>query len=72
MASSENLTTAIVSRSASSQRGRHRGIARRALERCFSLVDHVKIGGASLLDGILHVDLARKVSTLKAVGEVAG
>ena len=60
MVSGENLATAIVSRSASSQRGRHRGIARRALERRFSLVDHIKIGGASFINGMLHVDLARE------------
>jgi molecular chaperone IbpA len=39
----------------------HRGIARRAFERRFSLADHIKIVGATLLNGMLHVDLAREV-----------
>jgi molecular chaperone IbpA len=39
----------------------HRGIARRAFERRFSLADHIKIVGASLVNGMLHVDLAREV-----------
>jgi len=44
-------------------RGRylHRGIARRAFERRFSLADHIKINGASLDNGLLHVDLVREV-----------
>jgi len=39
----------------------HRGIARRAFERCFSLADHIKVVGASLVNGMLHVDLIREV-----------
>jgi molecular chaperone IbpA len=39
----------------------HRGIARRAFERRFSLADHIKVVGASLRDGMLHVDLAHEV-----------
>jgi molecular chaperone IbpA len=39
----------------------HRGIARRAFERRFSLADHIKVGGASLVNGMLHVDLVREV-----------
>jgi molecular chaperone IbpA len=39
----------------------HRGIARRAFERRFSLADHIKVVGASLANGMLHVDLAREV-----------
>jgi molecular chaperone IbpA len=39
----------------------HRGIARRAFERRFSLADHIKIVGASLDNGMLHVDLVREV-----------
>jgi len=38
----------------------HRGIARRAFERRFSLADHIKIVGATIQDGMLHVDLARE------------
>ncbi len=39
----------------------HRGIARRAFERRFSLADHIKVVGAALGNGMLHVDLAREV-----------
>lgn len=39
----------------------YRGIARRAFERRFSLADHIKVAGASLENGMLHVDLARQV-----------
>jgi molecular chaperone IbpA len=39
----------------------HRGIARRAFERRFSLAEHIKVVGASLENGMLHVDLVREV-----------
>src|SRR5712671_5257180 len=39
----------------------HRGIARRAFERRFSLADHIKVVGASLVNGMLHVDLVHEV-----------
>ena len=39
----------------------HRGIARRAFERRFSLADHLKVTGASLDSGLLHVDLVREI-----------
>jgi molecular chaperone IbpA len=39
----------------------HRGIARRAFERRFSVADHIKVVGANLENGMLHVDLAREV-----------
>jgi molecular chaperone IbpA len=39
----------------------HRGIARRAFERRFSLADHLKVTGASLDNGLLHVDVVREV-----------
>lgn len=39
----------------------HRGIARRTFERRFSLADHIKVVGATVLDGMLHVDLVREV-----------
>ena len=39
----------------------HRGIATRAFERRFALADHVKVTGASHVDGMLHVDLVREV-----------
>jgi len=39
----------------------HRGIARRAFERHFSLADHIKVAGATVANGMLHVDLAREI-----------
>ena len=39
----------------------HRGIARRAFERRFSLADHIKVVGAILVNGMLHVDLVHEV-----------
>jgi molecular chaperone IbpA len=39
----------------------YRGIARRAFERHFQLADHIKVVGASLDNGLLHVDLAREL-----------
>src|SRR5215469_10134952 len=39
----------------------HRGIARRAFERRFQLAEHIKVAGASLDNGLLHVDLVREV-----------
>lgn len=45
----------------------HRGIARRAFERRFQLADHIRVAGASLDNGLLHVDLVREVpEALKA------
>lgn len=39
----------------------YKGIATRAFERKFSLADHVKVVGASLADGLLHIELKREV-----------
>jgi molecular chaperone IbpA len=39
----------------------HRGIARRAFERRFTLSDYMKVTGANLENGLLHVDLVREV-----------
>ncbi len=39
----------------------HRGIARRSFERRFQLADHIKVAGASLDNGLLHVDLVREI-----------
>lgn len=39
----------------------HRGIARRAFDRRFELADHVKVVGASMNNGLLHIDLVREV-----------
>jgi len=39
----------------------HRGIAQRAFERRFHLAEHVRVIGATLKDGMLHIDLKREV-----------
>jgi molecular chaperone IbpA len=39
----------------------YQGIAARAFERSFQLADYVKVKGASLENGLLHVDLAREI-----------
>jgi molecular chaperone IbpA len=39
----------------------HRGIARRAFERRFQLADTIKVTGAGLDNGLLHVELVREV-----------
>ncbi len=39
----------------------HRGIAQRSFERRFQLADYVEVTGASLNDGLLHVNLARNL-----------
>lgn len=39
----------------------HRGIATRAFERRFNLADHIKVSGARMENGLLHVDLQREV-----------
>lgn len=39
----------------------HRGIAQRSFERRFQLADHVEVTGASLNDGLLHIDLMRNL-----------
>jgi molecular chaperone IbpA len=39
----------------------HRGIARRAFERRFSLADHMRVTGAGLDNGMLHVELVHEV-----------
>ncbi|PBB41523.1 MAG: Hsp20 family protein [Mesorhizobium sp.] len=39
----------------------HRGIASRAFQRRFELADHVKVVNASLVSGLLTIDLKREV-----------
>ena len=43
----------------------HRGIAQRAFERRFSLAEHIKVEGAKLENGLLHVKLTREVPEAK-------
>ncbi|CAA7625581.1 Hsp20 family protein [Magnetospirillum sp. UT-4] len=39
----------------------HRGIAGRPFERRFELADFIRVDGAALVNGLLHVDLVREV-----------
>ena len=39
----------------------YRGIAARTFERRFQLADHVEVKGASLENGLLHIDLVREI-----------
>ena len=39
----------------------YRGIAGRAFERRFQLADHVEVVGATLKNGLLHIDLKRNI-----------
>lgn len=43
----------------------HQGIAGRSFERRFQLADHVKIDGASLVNGLLNIDLRREIPEAK-------
>ena len=37
----------------------YQGIAAQNFEPCFQLADHVQVKGASLENGLLHIDLVR-------------
>ncbi len=39
----------------------HRGIAQRSFERRFQLADYVEVTGADVSDGLLHIELVRRV-----------
>lgn len=43
----------------------HQGIAGRSFERRFQLADYVKVTGASLVNGLLNIDLKREVPEAK-------
>lgn len=43
----------------------YRGIAARAFERVFQLADHVQVKGATIENGLLHVDLVREIPEAK-------
>ena len=43
----------------------YRGIAGRAFERRFELAEHIRVAGASLVNGLLHVDLVKEVPEAK-------
>jgi len=39
----------------------YRGIANRTFERRFQLADYVRVAGANIEDGLLHIDLVREI-----------
>jgi molecular chaperone IbpA len=39
----------------------HRGIAERNFKRQFKLAEHIKVTGASMVNGLLHIDLVREI-----------
>jgi molecular chaperone IbpA len=39
----------------------YRGIATRSFERRFNLADHVRVSGAKLDNGLLHIELEREI-----------
>lgn len=39
----------------------HRGIAGRSFERKFELADHIQVTGATMENGLLHIDLKREI-----------
>ena len=39
----------------------YRGIAKRTFERRFQLAEHVEVSGASLKNGLLHIELKREL-----------
>ena len=61
--SENNRLTVTGKRSEEDDKGEylHRGIATRSFERRFNLADHVKVVGASMENGLLHIDLEREI-----------
>jgi HSP20 family molecular chaperone IbpA len=60
----ENAQLVIRGRQVDDDEGRvflHRGIAARQFQRSFVLAEGVEVGGASMENGLLHVDLQRTV-----------
>src|SRR5215208_6076214 len=49
----------------------YQGIAGRAFERAFQLAEHVEVKGASLENGLLHVDLVREIPEAKKPRQIA-
>ena len=49
----------------------YQGIAARAFERAFQLADYVVVKGASLENGLLHVDLAREIPEAKKSRQIS-
>ncbi len=49
----------------------HRGIATRTFEQRFDLADHIVVTGASMENGLLHIDLVREVPEEKRPRKIA-
>ena len=49
----------------------YQGIAARAFERVFQLADYVQVKGASLENGLLHVDLVREIPEAKKPRQIS-
>ena len=49
----------------------YQGIAARAFERAFQLADYVQVKGATLENGLLHVDLVREIPEAKKPRQIA-
>jgi molecular chaperone IbpA len=49
----------------------HRGIAERAFELRFQLAEYVEVAGASLENGLLHVELKRELPESKKTRQIA-
>ena len=61
---SEKQTLTVKGKKEGSEEGRnflHQGIAARNFERRFQLADHVEVVGATLANGLLHIDLVRVI-----------
>ena len=62
----ENLLTVKGSKQADTERNYlYQGIAERGFERRFQLADYVRVKGADLKNGLLHIDLVREVPEAK-------
>lgn len=60
----QNALTVTGSKAAVNGEGRqflHQGIAARDFERRFQLADYVRVQGASMENGLLHIDLVREI-----------
>lgn len=59
----ENILKVTGAKKSEEQHGKylHRGIANRSFERTFQLADYVRVEGADLKDGLLHVQLVREI-----------
>ena len=60
----QGLTVTANKREAAEDKGKsylYRGIAERGFERRFQLADHMKVTGASMENGLLHIELVREI-----------